>query len=228
MNLNNSQLGDTISRLRKEKGLTQKQLGDKLFVTDKTVSKWERGISMPNIFLLIPLSEALGVSTEELLRGEFKTSIVRKMEVNKRLWIVLSIFSALSCAVFNFLLFKKGFDTNLLRNDVGLISILTLAFGFYFSCFVKPVLPSYYDTNRIGYYTDGFMKLNMPFISFNNSNWFYICRYIKAYCLITAAIYPLCALLAGERVWAVLSPWPLLASLIVLVIGIYIIAYKQK
>lgn len=59
-----------ISEMRKVKGFTQKDLAGQLGVTDKAVSKWERGISSPDISLLIPLAKALGVSTGELLNGE--------------------------------------------------------------------------------------------------------------------------------------------------------------
>ena len=43
------------NRIKKEKNLTQKDLAEKLYVSDKTVSKWERGLSMPNVVLLIPI-----------------------------------------------------------------------------------------------------------------------------------------------------------------------------
>jgi transcriptional regulator with XRE-family HTH domain len=62
--------GQLISELRKEKGLTQKQLADALNVTDKAVSKWERGLSFPDISMLEPLSDLLGVTIMEILAGE--------------------------------------------------------------------------------------------------------------------------------------------------------------
>lgn len=62
--------GRFISELRKEKGLTQAELAEKLNVTDKAVSKWETGRSIPDVSLLIPLSENLGVTVTELLKGE--------------------------------------------------------------------------------------------------------------------------------------------------------------
>ena len=62
--------GQLITELRKEKGLTQKQLADALNVTDKAVSKWERGLSFPDISMLEPLSELLDVSIMELLAGK--------------------------------------------------------------------------------------------------------------------------------------------------------------
>ena len=62
--------GQLITELRKEKGMIQKQLADALNVTDKAVSKWERGLSFPDISMLEPLSELLDVSIMELLAGK--------------------------------------------------------------------------------------------------------------------------------------------------------------
>ena len=50
--INNEKFGHFLAEVRKEKQMTQKDLADKLFVSDKTVSKWERGNSMPNVTLL--------------------------------------------------------------------------------------------------------------------------------------------------------------------------------
>lgn len=59
-----------ISELRKEKKLTQKELAEQLGVTDKAVSKWERGLSYPDISLLPKLSYVLGITISELLNGK--------------------------------------------------------------------------------------------------------------------------------------------------------------
>ncbi|MBR5040753.1 MAG: helix-turn-helix transcriptional regulator [Clostridiales bacterium] len=64
--------GQLITELRKEKGLTQKQLAEALNVTDKAVSKWERGLSFPDISMLEPISQILDISIMELLAGERK------------------------------------------------------------------------------------------------------------------------------------------------------------
>lgn len=61
--------GRFICDNRKKLGLSQKDLAKKLCVTDKAVSKWERGLSFPDISLLIPLSEALNVTLYDLLTG---------------------------------------------------------------------------------------------------------------------------------------------------------------
>ena len=67
--MENQKIGNFIKELRKEKNLTQKELADKLFITDRAVSKWERGLSCPDISLLDDLSNILGVSVIELLKG---------------------------------------------------------------------------------------------------------------------------------------------------------------
>lgn len=61
-------MGGFIAAKRQEKGLTQLELGEKLGVTDKAVSKWERNISCPDIGSIPRLAEVLGVSVEELMR----------------------------------------------------------------------------------------------------------------------------------------------------------------
>ena len=65
--MNYEKTGKLIQELRKEKGLTQMSLAEKLGVTDRAVSKWERGKSFPDVSMLRPLAEALGISVSELL-----------------------------------------------------------------------------------------------------------------------------------------------------------------
>ncbi len=68
--MDNAKTGALIRELRREKGITQKQLADALHVTDKAVSKWERGICAPDLALLEPLANALGCTILELISGE--------------------------------------------------------------------------------------------------------------------------------------------------------------
>lgn len=65
-----SKVGNLICSLRKEKALTQKQLADAMNISDKTVSKWERGLGCPDVSLLPELSSLLGVNIEEILSGD--------------------------------------------------------------------------------------------------------------------------------------------------------------
>ena len=67
--MDNEQFEGFIAQLRKEQGLTQKELADKLNVTDKAVSKWETAKGFPDVKLLEPLAQALGVSLVELMQG---------------------------------------------------------------------------------------------------------------------------------------------------------------
>ena len=68
--MDNITTGSFIKELRKEKNMTQKQLADHLHITDRAVSKWERGVCAPDISLLEPLAEILEVSIVELIQGE--------------------------------------------------------------------------------------------------------------------------------------------------------------
>ncbi len=67
--MENEKIGPFIRQLRKDRHMTQKELAGLLNVTDKAVSKWELGASLPDVALLLPLAEALGVSVTELLGG---------------------------------------------------------------------------------------------------------------------------------------------------------------
>lgn len=68
--MDSKKIGAFIALNRKKKGLTQEQLGEKLGVSNKTISRWENGNYMPDLSMLLPLSEELGISLNELLAGE--------------------------------------------------------------------------------------------------------------------------------------------------------------
>ena len=68
--MNNYVTGAVIKKLREQKGMTQAQLAEKIFVSSKTVSKWETGQGFPDISLLETLAKAIDISVIELLNGE--------------------------------------------------------------------------------------------------------------------------------------------------------------
>ena len=68
--MNNEKTGALIAAVRKEKGLTQDQLGERVYVSGKAVSKWERGLSFPSVDVLENLAAALDLTVTELLAGE--------------------------------------------------------------------------------------------------------------------------------------------------------------
>jgi len=66
----NKTMGEMIAVLRREKGLTQKELAERLNITDKAVSKWERDLACPDTQTIPRLAEILGLSVEELLNAK--------------------------------------------------------------------------------------------------------------------------------------------------------------
>ena len=70
--MSNKSIGEMISSLRKEKGMTQNDLAEKMNVTDKAVSKWERNLSCPDVNSIPKLAEVLGTTVEELLNAQSK------------------------------------------------------------------------------------------------------------------------------------------------------------
>ena len=78
------QIGRFIAERRKSKNLTQRQLAEALSISDKTVSKWERGKGLPEVSLMLPLCGALGITVNDLLSGErvAQTDYPKKAEEN--------------------------------------------------------------------------------------------------------------------------------------------------
>ena len=80
------ELGRFISTCRKEKNLTQKQLGEELGVTDRAVSKWENGKSFPDISLIEPLCQILDISVSEFMLGK-RIEPEHYQEETEKAWI---------------------------------------------------------------------------------------------------------------------------------------------
>ncbi len=118
--MDNNKIGKYIASLRKEKKLTQQQLGDKLFVTDKAVSKWERGLSLPDITILEKLADELDTDIYNILQVEKKNNIdiektlnnerkkIQK-ELNKKIIIYILPIIFVSCIIF-FKLIPFGYN----------------------------------------------------------------------------------------------------------------------
>ena len=70
--MDHSKIGELIRENRVKQGLTQRQLAEKLMLSDKTVSKWERGMGCPDVGILVKLSEILGVDLKALMEGQVK------------------------------------------------------------------------------------------------------------------------------------------------------------
>ena len=79
-----NQIGQRIKQFRKQNGLTQEKLADYLGVTDKAVSKWECGLTAPDLALIMPLARILGVSADELLGGKKEEMDAKRLEYDER------------------------------------------------------------------------------------------------------------------------------------------------
>ena len=71
-------IGSFLKELRKEKGITQEELAEMLYVSGRTVSHWETGTNMPDISLLVDIAEIFDVSIPEIINGERKNEIMEK------------------------------------------------------------------------------------------------------------------------------------------------------
>ena len=82
--MNQMKIGKFIAECRKQKGLTQMQLAEKLGITDKAISKWERGIAMPDSSIMLELCGILDITVNELLSGE-KINMENNNQKNEQL-----------------------------------------------------------------------------------------------------------------------------------------------
>lgn len=225
--MNYDKCGVFIAGLRKEIGYTQKELAEKLMLSDKAVSKWERGLSMPDISILMPLAEALGVTVTEILQGE-KTKettsispstveelltktillstkeeqIVRAQKRKHRVAVYIACVSVVLLEVL--ILSLLEYSNQKLFTDLFLVEFLMLLFGGWFCLFIKEVLPGFYDEDRIGFYTDGIFRINIAGMHFNNSNWPHILRVGRVTTQSVAVLFPI---LYGILSWCFSHIW---------------------
>lgn len=127
--MDNIKFGKFIQELRKEKNITQKELAEKLSLTDKAISKWERGLNFPDIVMLKPLSEIFNVSIIELLNGEKEN--VKEIDLDSRILAILR---------------QKEYEKNKkVRKVIGIsaIIIMILAIVFYIIIWSKAELKTW-------------------------------------------------------------------------------------
>ena len=87
--MNKKTLGMMITSLRKEKGMTQLELADKMGVTDKAVSKWERDISCPDVNTIPKLAEVFGISVDELMQIKAESQSDTKKDITPMVHTIL-------------------------------------------------------------------------------------------------------------------------------------------
>lgn len=242
--------GSFVAALRKEKGFTQKELAQRLYISDKAVSKWETGASIPDTALLVPLAELLGVSVTELLLCQrmepeepmeqtqveaiVQTAISLSDEKTPRAWQSPGPWPAvfLGAAVLGGLGLWLSARNGALSDTALVCTILCLIFGGYFCFFVKTKLPAFYDATPCGLYYDGLVRLNIPGVAFHNRNWPHIIRAIRAWTCGMLGLYPLLQL-AMSRILPGLWPTAELYVFLVLMLGglflpVYVLGRKYR
>ncbi len=174
--------GKFISDLRKEKNLTQKQLAEKLNVSDKAISRWETGKGFPDVNSLVSLSEFFGVSVNELLAGkrieqenltefaeknviesiELKEQIVKKkklqMLICSAIFLILLLPSAIPTIVYTFNVIAYNISFENITEFIGLltVAVLLVASGLTIKKGHISLLHSYHYRNVVD--KDGYCK----------------------------------------------------------------------
>lgn len=131
--MDNAKTGALIAARRKELGLTQKELAEQLHISDRTVSKWERGAGFPDVSLLEPLADALDLSILDLVQGERQedaltevtlrsviASIGQHVRKTTRQQLVSAAAQVFLLAMSAFILFAIADSTGLLSKEVYL------------------------------------------------------------------------------------------------------------
>lgn len=253
MRLTKNDSGAFLLELRKEKGYTQKQLAEKLFVSDKAVSKWERGLSLPDITLLGPLAEILGVTVTELLQAQriSEEKTLTKPEVDalvsgslrlsaeeqeeKRLKQRKNMIRYLLCmalaGVEIWLLLYAEVGKEIFFTGFFTIEGLSFLFGAWFLLFARETLPAFYDENKINYYSQGPFRIHIAGVYFNNRNWPHVLRAGRISMLGIAVINPLLNFLllkaTGEVLWRRYEGYVCLA-VVLCIVFIPIVAVAKK
>ncbi len=213
--LDRQQFGAFVARLRKEKGYTQKDLAQQLHLSDKAVSKWETGVSIPDTALLVPLAEILGVTVTELLlcrrqeedekldsgtvEAVVKTAIQYPQETPERayrrksrwfFWYPICLLAGLAGLWGNWVL-----EMNMAFAPTPVC--LGAVFGAYFCFFVRVKLPEMYDKYSLNLVCDGIFRMNVPGLRFHNGNWPYIVTVGRVWSCAVMVLMPLVNLALG-------------------------------
>ncbi len=153
-------IGKFISDERKAKGYTQKQLSELLGISDKTISKWERGNGFPEASLLLPLCNELEITVNELLTGErisqqnYKkkaeenmVNMIREKEENKQKILLTTIIGVISTITFLTLLLVVCFYTDVITLPIKIVLMIIALSVFGVGLYV-----AMWGDRKIGYF----------------------------------------------------------------------------
>ena len=168
--------GQFIAECRKKKGLTQMQLAEKLNITDRAISKWERGKSLPDSAIMLPLCAILGISVNELLSGEYVMEknnekseqlllemAKQKEQADKRLLAIEIVVGVISISVFFALVIFASYVEmkEWLRVVLILIGFAPLVIAVPFMLKIEQ-MAGYYECQKCGHrYVPTFRAVNL-------------------------------------------------------------------
>lgn len=161
--MNQVKIGKFIAECRKNKNLTQEALAEKLGITDRSVSKWERGLNLPDASLMIELCEILDITVNELLTGEIikKGEYMEKSEeklielkkneeiANKKILNLEWVIGAISSISFIILIFIASYleMSNIVRVILIVMAIVIFFIGVV-SCLKIEREVGYYECSK--------------------------------------------------------------------------------
>ena len=158
--MNQIVIGKFIASERKQKGYTQRQLADILEISDKTVSKWERGNGLPEVSLLLPLCNVLDITVNELLSGERVSkenyqkkaeenmvNMIKEREENKKKTILTTMVGIISTVAFLTLIMVVCVYTEAISLPVKILLVCIAC-----SIFIPGLIVAMEGERTIGYY----------------------------------------------------------------------------
>ena len=160
-------IGKFIADCRKKKNLTQMQLAEKLGITDKAISKWERGIAMPDSSIMLELCDILGISVNELLSGEeikmenynkeMENKLLEMVEEKERndkqllvLEVVIGVLSSLVLFIPIFIGAFAPIEKEWVRLLIVFSGFIPALVGFFFALKIEQIA-GYYQCKECGH-----------------------------------------------------------------------------
>lgn len=160
--MNQEKIGPFIAKLRKQKNLTQKDLAEKLNITQAAISKWEKGLSFPDLFLIEDLANILEVKISELLNGEKLSDSLPLGEMDK---IVTNLLD----------------ETNIhVEKQKKIITKLQFSLAFFVIislCIIAISVIRYYTSPPTFEIIDNYFQENDPYFNFHDQIYTVIVEY---------------------------------------------------
>lgn len=230
--LDKAAFGHFLAQLRREKGMTQKELAATLYVSDKAVSKWERGLSVPDISLLVPLAELLQgrrveeeqrftrEETEDLIRKAltFSAEPPERRQARTKKYLPVYVICCVLGVAEALAVWAAG-----LADIEGALALLIIGvvfgvvYGAYAMFWMAETLPRYYDENRICNFAQGAFHIHIPGIYYNNRNWKHVLRAFRVWSMASLVLVPPCT--AGAVLLERATGWQVWGAVLVVYIA---------